>query len=350
MIGGESMNAVHQKIVDAVLKKAEQECPGALDLVGIYGSVCTGDVHDHSDLDLLILINDPKGYVLSKTFILDDEGIGYDVYCTSWEMLEGDANCGHAHISKLMDSEVLYVRDESVTERLEGLKNKAREVLGSEKRFEVIAGIREELCKIYGRAFVAETVGQLRGWAAYMITLSLDAVMLWNGTYFKRGVKRTFEELEGLDVPDHFEKNLMKIVKATNFIELGIAIGTLFKSVMRFTERRFRKEEPTKESLAGTYEETFSNWRNKMPEAVERGDAFASFMNLASLQFMFEGIMAENAIAKFSVLEEFDATDLEKNVKIFDDALEDYRQEYLRLGMDVVRYADVDAFVKEYLG
>ena len=343
------MNAVHQKIVDAVLKKAERECPGALDLVGIYGSVCTGDVHEHSDLDLLILINDPKGYVLSKTFILEDEGIGYDVYCTSWESLTDDANCGHAHLSKLMDSQVVYVREESVTERLEALKNQAREILGSDKRFEVVAGIREELCKIYGQAFVAETVGQLRGWAAYMITLSLDAVMLWNGKYFKRGVKRTFEELEGLDVPDDFEQNILKIVKAKNYIELGIAVGTLFKSVMRFTERRTRKDAPTQERLAGTYEEMFSNWRNKMPEAAERGDAFASFMNLASLQYMFEGIRAENAIPKFSVLEEFDATDLAKNAKIFDDALEDYRQEYVKLGMEPVRFADVDEFVKVYL-
>ena len=344
------MNETYQKIMDAVLEKARRECPEALDLVGIYGSVLTGDVHEHSDLDLLILINDPKGYVLAKTFILDDEGIGYDVYCTSWESLTDDANCGHAHISKLMDSQVVYVRDESVTERLEELKNQAREVLGSDKRFEVVAGIREELCMIYGRAFVAETVGQLRGWAAYMITRSLDAVMLWNGTYFKRGVKRTFEELEGLDIPDNFEKNVMKIVKATNFIELGIAIGTLFKSVMRFTERRTRKAAPTKEGLAGTYEEMFSNWRNKMPEAAERGDAFSSFMNLASLQYMLEEITAENAIAKFSVMEEFDANNLVKNAKIFDDALEDYRQEYERLGMEPVRYASVDEFLKEYLG
>lgn len=344
------MNETYQKIMDAVLEKARRECPEALDLVGIYGSVLTGDVHEHSDLDLLILINDPKGYVLSKVFILDDEGIGYDVYCTSWESLTDDANCGHAHISKLMDSQVVYVRDESVTERLEKLKNQAREVLGSDKRFEVVAEIREELCMIYGRAFVAETVGQLRGWAAYMITRSLDAVMLWNGTYFKRGVKRTFEELEGLDIPDNFEKNVMKIVKATNFIELGIALGTLFKSVMRFTERRNRKVAPTKEGLAGTYEEMFSNWRNKMPEAAERGDAFSSFMNLASLQYMLEEITAENAIAKFSVMEEFDANDLAKNAKIFDDALEDYRQEYERLGMEPVRYASVDEFVKKYLG
>jgi hypothetical protein len=212
------MNAAHQKIVDAVLEKAKRECPEALDMIGVYGSVCTGDMHERSDLDLLILINDPKGYALSKAFILEDAGIGYDIYCTSWESLTEDANCGHAHISKLLDSDVLYVRDESVTERLESLKNQAREVLGSDKRFEVIAGIREELCKIYGHAFVAETIGQLRSWAAYMITLSLDAVMLWNGTYFKRGVKRTFEELDGLDIPDDFEQNVMKIVQAKNYI------------------------------------------------------------------------------------------------------------------------------------
>ena len=287
--------------------------------------------------------------MLSKAFIVEDEGIGYDIYCTSWESLTEDANCGHAHLSKLMDSEMLYVRDESVTERLEGLKDKAREILGSDKRFELVAGIREEICKVYGHAFVAETFGQLRSWAAYMITLSLDAIMLWNGRYFQRGVKRTFEELDGLDVPDDFEKNVMKIVKAKNFIELGIAIGTLFKSVMRFTEHRTRKDAPSKEKLAGTYEEMFSNWRNKMPEATERGDAFASFMNLASLQFMLEEIASENAIPKFQVMEEFDANDLSKNAKIFDDALEDYRQEYDKLGMEVRRFASVDEFVKAYL-
>ena len=87
-----------------------------------------------------------------------------------------------------------------------------------------------------------------------------------------------------------------------------------------------------------------------MPEAAEQGDAFASFMNLASLQYMLEDISAENAIARFSVLEEFDANDLAKNAKIFDDALEDYRREYVKLGMEPVRYAGVDAFVKDYLG
>lgn len=342
------MNTVHKRIIDAILEKEKQECPGTLDLLGIYGSVSTGDVHEHSDLDLLVLINDSKGYILSKTFILDDEEIGYDIYCTNWEMLENDAKCGHAHLSKLMDSEVVYIRDESVTKRLEGLKDQAGNILGSEKRFETIANIREELCKIYGHAFLAENIGQLRCWAAYMINLCLDAVMLWNGNYYKRGIKRTFEELKGLDVPSDFEANIMNIVQAKDYTELGNALGLLFKSVMLFTERKTEKNAPSKESLAGSYEEMFSNWKNKMPEATERGDVFSSFMNLSSLQYMFEGIGSENNISGFNVMEEFDAANLAKNAQIFDKALEDYLQEYVKLGMEPVRYDDVDNFVKDY--
>ena len=173
--------------------------------------------------------------------------------------------------------------------------------------------------------------------------------MLWNGNYYKRGIKRTFEELKGLDVPSDFEANIMNIVQAKDYTELGNALGTLFKSVMLFTERKTEKNAPSKESLAGSYEEMFSNWKNKMPEATERGDVFSSFMNLSSLQYMFEGIGSENNISGFNVMEEFDAANLAKNAQIFDKALEDYLQEYVKLGMEPVRYDDVDNFVKDYL-
>ena len=52
------LDEINQKIVDAIVRKAEKVCPGSLALIGVYGSVCTGDVHEKSDLDLMILIND----------------------------------------------------------------------------------------------------------------------------------------------------------------------------------------------------------------------------------------------------------------------------------------------------
>ncbi len=45
-------------------------------LIGIYGSVATGDDYAKSDLDLLILIENEEGRKLATGFILDDSGVG----------------------------------------------------------------------------------------------------------------------------------------------------------------------------------------------------------------------------------------------------------------------------------
>ena len=45
------------------------------------------------------------------------------------------------------------------------------------------------------------------------------------------------------------------------------------------------KKEPS-ESLTGTYEEIYSNWRNKVEEAAEQNNVFASFMNTCNLQYI----------------------------------------------------------------
>lgn len=98
------MNYINKTIINAVIKKADALCPNSLALIGVYGSVATGDEHEKSDLDLMILINDENGWILADGFILDDVDIGYDIYCTGWDMLEKDAQCEHAHLSKLFDS------------------------------------------------------------------------------------------------------------------------------------------------------------------------------------------------------------------------------------------------------
>lgn len=46
-------------------KKADALCPDSLALIGVYGSVVTGDEYEKSDLDLMILINDENGQVLA---------------------------------------------------------------------------------------------------------------------------------------------------------------------------------------------------------------------------------------------------------------------------------------------
>ena len=175
------LSDVNQKIIHAVIKKAETVCPGSLALIGVYGSVCTGDIHDKSDLDLMILINDDAGWQLSDGFIIDDNMVGYDIYCTTWSMLEEEAQCRHAHLAKLMDSEIVYVADCAAVSKWEELKLRADLVLKSEKRFECVDHIMKDAKKVYADTMLAETISEVRLYASYCIELLLNAVMIENG-------------------------------------------------------------------------------------------------------------------------------------------------------------------------
>ncbi len=343
------MKDINKKIINAVIEKAKQKCPESLALVGIYGSVCTKDEYEKSDLDLLILINDDNGWQLSDCFILEDEQIGYDIYCTSWQMLEEDAECHHAHISKLMDSEIVYAANKAVTGRLNQLKEKVNDILKTEKRFQQVNEIQNHIYKVYADAMTADNIGKQREYAAYMISLCLDIVMLWNGKYFKKGIKRTFEELDGILLPHGFKENIENIVRAQEMSEISRLLTDFLRSIIYFTKQNEDKIQPSKEALSGTYEEMFSNWKNKMSDAADRGDVFSSFMNMASLQVMFTEILGKTELPEFNIMDKFDPDNLSDNTTVFDDALEKYRYEYEKLGIEPRCFKNIDEFIKVYL-
>ena len=55
--------------------------------------------------------------------------MGHDICCTSWESLKRDAEYKHPHISKLMDSQIVYCADEKYREELEALREQVRKKL-----------------------------------------------------------------------------------------------------------------------------------------------------------------------------------------------------------------------------
>ena len=148
----EIKNNVNQKIIDAVIAKAQKVCPDSLALIGIYGSVATGDEYAKSDLDLLILIQDDEGWKLGTGFILDDSGVGYDIYCTNWSGIQYDAECHHAQISKLMDSRIVYVKNQDAYNELCKLREQAKAFLESEERFQRVNELIEKAKISYANA------------------------------------------------------------------------------------------------------------------------------------------------------------------------------------------------------
>lgn len=344
----------NKKIIDAVIKKADKLCPGSLALIGIYGSFMTGEIHDKSDLDLMIVINDDNGWGLSSTFICD--GIGYDIYCTTWDSLEGDATYNNPNISKLMDSKLVYIADSSYEKRLTDLRQKAKNIMEApftEADFNKCSDLFDRSIKALGMINLVDTLGACRKYAGEAVYECCNAICMVNKTYFKLGCKKLYAELELLEKKPVDLVNLIEaIVHSKDINGIRTACLNLVKSVNNFMQEIKQsldsRPEPG-EDLSGSYEEMFSNWHNKMYYAAENGNAHMSFDSMTELQFILDDINSECKIGEFDVLGCYDPDNLLNNAINFDKIHQQYGEVYKKAGIKPVIYANIDEFLQDYL-
>lgn len=343
------MNSINKKIIDSIIEKAERLCPDSLALIGIYGSTATGDVYEKSDLDLLILINDEKGYKLTTGFILDDSKIGYDLYCTTFDGLRYDSECHNAHLSKLMDSKIIYIKNQKTYEELCSLREKAKLFLRSDERYKRVDELIEKAKLSFADACLYDDIGRIRVRVCDIMLSLADAIMIYHGTYFKRGVKRIFEELSQIPLDSVFTYNMKKISESKDICEILSLVRDIILYVVKYVSRKVEKINPTKENIAGTYEEMYSNWRNKVEEAAGRNDSFSSFVNMCSLQHMISDISSEIEIGCYDIMGKYNPDILTENTAVFDSFLTEYEKMYQTCGLYVKHYCSTDEFVKDYI-
>lgn len=348
----------NQKIIDAILKKANAVCPGCLALIGINGSFMTGDFYEKSDLDLLIVINDDRGWQLGCAFIQDDLQVGHDIYCTTWECLQEDAGYGHPNISKLMDAKIVYCADEKYRERLEQLRNAAKDILSapfSENDYIKAEKLYKEAEHCYAMAMLSGDAPDVRKGAGAAIYYVENAIAMLNKQYFHYGVKRAYEELQAMPVrPKMLCDRIEEVLSAASVLAVQKHLTTLMKETRDVFHQvketvGIQKKAKNGDVLIGTYEEMYSNWRNKMHAAARTGNRHLAFMSLTSASAMLSEIGEEADIDRYDVLAGYDAQDLSKTANAYDDILEKYRKEYEKAGIPVKQYADIDAFVLAYL-
>lgn len=348
----------NRKIIDAVIRKADAVCPGALALIGINGSFMRGDYYEKSDLDLLLLIRDDRGQQLGCAFIQDDLQVGHDIYCTTWEWLQNDARYEHPNISKLMDAKIVYCADERDRERLESLRKAAREILAapfSKEDYAKAEKLLREAEHCYALAMVSEDSSIVLRGAGGAIYYIENAIAMLNKQYFRYGVKRAYEELEAMRIrPENLCGLIEDVISGTSAASVQKHLSALMRETMAvFRHVKETLDAPKKaaaeETLIGTYEEMYSNWRNKMHSAAEAGDRHLAFMSLVSSDVMFSEIHSEVEIGRYDVLGAYRPQDLHGTAKAYDDILEEYLKEYKKAGMEIRHYPDIDAFAADYL-
>lgn len=347
----------NRKIIEAVIRKANEEYPGTLAMIGVYGSFMTGDIHEKSDLDLLVLINDDRGWNLGCTFIQDDLQVGHDIYCTTWEGLEQDARYEHPNISKLMDSEIVYCADEIYRKKLDMLRKQTNEILTSpfsKDDYAKAENMLREAEHFYAEAMLSEDMPVILNAAGGVVYFSENAAAMLNKQYFHYGTKRAYEELKALkNRPENLVEIIESILSADSVSQMKIQLTLLMKEMRASFLKVYEtipvhKKASTAEALNGTYEEMYSNWRNKMYLAAETGNKHLAFMSLVSQNAMFSDISGETEIGVYNVWGVYDSKNLQKTAEMYDAVIAEYLKEYKKAGAEIKRYSDIDEFVFDY--
>lgn len=347
----------NQRIIRAVIQKTERDCPSSIALIGIAGSFCSGDFYEKSDLDLLIVANDEKANCVSSCFILED--VAHDIYCTSWAHLEEMAEYRTPHVAKLIDINWVYILGEASQARYNALREKLFQRLSSPLSPEDIHNAEIHLQKAeaaYGRLMVHTASGACRMDTAEMLYQLEFVLYLMNHACIRHGIHEIPAEIAGMArLPEHFLTHYHALIRAETQETLRSAATSLLQCVVAWLEEIQQsvltplKKQPTEADLIGSYEEIYSNWRNKMYRSINQNDPYLSFMTAASCQNFYNSMYQNFDINRIDLLQSFSPVYLKENARAFDEAMEDYLNLYRTLHLPVRQYASLEEFETAYL-
>lgn len=345
----------NDRIIKAVIKKAESVCPGAIALIGIAGSFHTGDFYEKSDLDLCIVINDDRARKIASCFILGD--VAFDIYCTPWSKLEEMSEYNNPYVTKLLELDIVYCSEDKYLQMYMDLRSKVLDKLQhpySKINNEKAEKFVKEASIEYSNIMLSNNYGECRYAASGMLFYIEFAIYMYNGAYVKSGVKRIPEEISAMKyLPKNFNDLYWSLIKAVSVEEIKETGTMLMKEVKAFAKQMKDKFIPKKEiseaDINGTYEEVFSNWRNKMYNASDNDDAYLSLMTAASCQSFYDEMYSEYNIDRIDLMKNIKADNLAFSAKAFDEAMEEYKKNYDRLGKEIRYYKDLEDFERKYL-
>jgi len=345
----------NDRMIAALIKKASIVCPGSLALIGIAGSFHSGHIHERSDLDLCIVINDEDGWKIASCFILDE--VGHDLYCTPWTKLESMSEYVDPHVANLLELDIVYCAGDAHLERYLALRKKVQDRLDSPFSTEDAKNVQSHLdnaMRAYASTMLSDNVTEAKYVSAKMLVALESVLYLANKTYIKRGIRRIPAEIKEMrTLPENFLQYYHALIAARTVEEIKSCATRLMNTSRAFVLELISlvkaKKEITPESIAGTYEEIVSNWRNKMYLAAHTHDAYLALMTMKSCQEFYDKFATEYNVDRICLFHGLQIEDLCQSAERFDTAMAYYRSLYTQVGAPVRSYPSIEAFEKAYL-
>lgn len=348
----------NQKLIDMVIERASRDYPDEVALIGLTGSFLTGDYHENSDLDLIIINDTDRPWAMARTFILGD--VGYDIYMTPWSpRIEAQSRLESPMVAHLLEMKVLYCAKPQFMEKFQAYRQRALDELSKPIGPACLTRARkwiDDMKRDYANACVEDDLGPVRYAAGGVIYGAINALTQLNNTYIRQGVRRYREIAAGYaHLPENFLEDHDALIAAKDVPALRKAALRLLKGVealWRGMDARFGEHpKPSYENLAGTYEELWCNCRNKVLRAA--GDKDPAYLFQAALGAQNYLDVMRDAVCgtpKFDLMAHFDAEDPAAFRDAFLAAADIYAAEYEKVGRRIERYETFEELYQSYIG
>ncbi|MEK4664485.1 nucleotidyltransferase domain-containing protein [Priestia sp. FSL H7-0729] len=346
----------NELLINMVIERVKRDFIDDIAIIGLTGSFSSGDYHEKSDLDLIIINNTEKGWEISKCFILDD--VGYDIYCTPWDSrIQEQSILESPNVSSLTELKILYYAKPEDLEKLNDFRQKALDELANPVGEACLGRAKKwiDLAKqAYSDTMLGEDIGSVRHASADVLYNLVNALVNMNNTCIKRGIKRYLEEIRSFRyVPDDLDSLYMSIIEAHTIEDIRITSFNMLNSVTKLyntmCDNFIIKSAPTYDNLRGTYEELWCNYRNKILNSVMTNDASYVFLSVYGAQGYLDEMSRENGTKKFDMMQYFDASNLPVMKEKFLEVMDEYLEEYDKVGREVERFTTFEELYAHYM-
>lgn len=351
-------------IINKVLQEINKKCPNAVDMVAIAGSFCRGNFYEKSDLDLLIMVNDKQGEVISKCYILD--GIGQDIYVSYWNRLEQMARYDNYFVTKLKDLNIVYTRNDEVLRKYKSLQGELVNNMADDEQ------INLNISKYMGKAInIFDKVNSLDSLNDCFVLLGKfmnsieNIIYMMNKSYVVGGTKSIPFEIMNMDIlPEDFYDGYIELMECSSKEEIVGKTKEVLDSLLKYfkdnnieiirddksSSKRIEKQELSKDILDGSYEELFSNYYNKMHYASKINNKYLSLRTMIDAQEFFDEFYESYNMERVRLVEKYDPNNLESNALEFDKCLEAWKRLYEKYGLAILEYQSIDELYNDSLG
>lgn len=344
------------------MRQINEKCPDSIDMIAIGGSFCNGDIYEKSDLDLVIISRDDRAKCLDKCFILDD--VAMDIYTHDWKGFEQMSEYPHPYVTKLIDLDIVYVHDDDVIKKYKELQSKLRENMNNE--IIVLKNIQNHFNKVNLELDKLNQNENDLGLAyrslANIIREVEFIIYMANKSYVKRGTKRVPEEICSMsDLPNGFIEVYKDITNCKTVAEIKDKANRLVECITAFVNKKginyipfveenkeIERKELVPNNLFGTYEEIYSNWKNKMIHAVSINSRYLSFATMNSCQEFYDEMYSMYNIPRIELIGNYNPDDLSSNVNYFNVCMSEWLELYKKYGVEVNYYADLNELENLY--